>query len=343
VLISRLFKPRLFRQGAPQKPGLALGLAFVLTAVAATAQAASVYSVQVTTNVDLGKVTSAATGDTIFRIDPTTGNVTIVSGSATRSGSGTARGMVTISCTGVAGDCNKNINVKLAVAGAPMGRGRALARVTFSMGTAVLAGAPGLPGSSNFTIGPIGVNSSKTFFVGADFGIAADDSGLSTGLAEADFSVAAGEAASPPIGPTGRFTATILRQLSITKTQDLVFGLVATPTAGNGTVTIDPATGARTTVGAVGYGSPTPTQATFNVTGEGGQAFSVTIPATFQMTGPQAMTVTTSNSAGGSPLLSGALGSQGTFNFGVGGMIPVNSTTLTGSYTGNFTVTVAYN
>jgi hypothetical protein len=215
----RLFKPRLFRRGPPQKPGLALGLALGLTAIAATAQAASVYTVQVTANVDLGKITSAATGDTVFRVDPTTGNVSIFSGNGTRSGNGTARAMVTISCTGVAGDCNKNINVRLAVAGAPIGRGRALTRITFQLGTAVFAGLPGLPGAPNFTIGPIGVNSSKTFFVGADFGIAGDDSGLPTGLAEADFSVAAGEAASPPAGPTGRFTATVLRQLSITKTR----------------------------------------------------------------------------------------------------------------------------
>lgn len=298
---------------------------------------------QVTTNVDLGRVTSAATGDTDFRVDPTTGAVTVISGTAVRSGSGAARAMVTISCTGATGDCSKNINVKLTSAGGPVGRARALSRITFQMGTAVLAGAPGLPGSGSFTIGPIGLNSSKTFFVGADFTIAGDDSALPTGLAEADFAVAAGEAASPPAGPTGRFTATVLRQLSITKTQDLVFGVVSTPTSGNGTVTIDPATGARTTVGAVGFGTPTPSQATFNVTGEGGQAFSVTIPATFQMSGPQAMTVTTSNSAGAAPLLSGALGSQGAFNFGVGGTIAVNSTTPNGSYTGNFTVTVAYN
>ena len=339
MTITRLFRPRSPRQGAR-----ALGLAFALAAVAVAAQATPVYNVQVTANADLGRVTSAPSGDTDFQIDPTAGNVTITNGGgATRSSNSPTRAMVTISCTGATGDCSKNINVKLAAAGAPIGRARTLARITFVMGSAVLAGLPGLPGSSNFTIGPIGLNSSKTFFVGADFTIAGDDSGLATGLAEADFSVAAGEATNPTIGPTGRFTATILRSMSITKTQDLVFGLVSTPTTGNGTVTVDPTTGVRTTVGATGFGTPTPTQATFNVTGEGGQAITVTIPATFVMTGPQPMTVTTASSFTGSPLLSGALGSQGSFNFGVGGTIPVNSTTLNGSYMGNFTVTVAYN
>ena len=317
----------------------------MLAAVAGSAQATPSYTVQVTSNADLGRVTSAASGDTNFRIDPTTGNVTITNaGGAVRSSNGATRAMVTISCTGAAGDCSKNINVQLASAGGPLGRARALTRISFAMGSAVLAGGPGLPGSGSFTIAPIGLNSSKTFFVGADMAIAADDSGLATGLAEADFLVVGDEKARHRRErPTGRFLATVLRQLSISKTQDLVFGVVATPTSGNGTVTIDPATGARTTVGAVGFGTPTPTQATFNVTGEGGQAFSVTIPASFQMTGPQPMTVTTTNSAGAAPLLSGALGSQGAFNFGVGGAIAVNSTTPTGSYTGNFTVTVAYN
>jgi hypothetical protein len=347
VSIIRSFRPKLRRPGAERRAPLtllALGLVLGLSALAASAQATPSYTVQVTTNADLGRVTSAASGDTTFRVDPTTGAVTITNaGGAVRSANTATRAMVTIGCTGAAGDCSKNINVKLTSAGGPLGRARALSRITFTMGTAVLAGGPGLPGSGSFTIGPIGLNASKTFFVGGDMGIAADDSGLATGPAEADFAVAAGEANPPPAGPTGRFLATILRQLSISKTQDLVFGVVSTPNSGNGTVTIDPATGARTTVGAVGFGTPTPTQATFNVTGEGGQAFSVTIPATFQMTGPQPMTVTTSNSAGATPMLSGALGAQGSFNFGVGGAIAVNATTPTGSYTGNFTVTVAYN
>ncbi|MGZ6037633.1 MAG: DUF4402 domain-containing protein [Phenylobacterium sp.] len=323
---------------------MALGLVLVLATVSGAAHATSNYNVQVTTNADLGRVTSAASGDTVFRIDPTTGNVTITNaGGATRASNGTTRAMVTISCTGVAGDCNKILNIQLSTAGAPAGRGRALGRITFTMGTAVLAGGPGLPGSGAFSIAAIGLNSSKTFFVGADFGIAGDDSGLSTGIAEADFSVAASEAANPSGGPTGRFLATVLRQLSLTKTQDLVFGVVSTPTSGNGTVTIDPATGVRTTVGAMGFGTPTPSQALFSVTGEGGQALSVTIPSSFTMSGPQSMTVTTSNSAGATPALNGVLGSQGNFSFGVGGSIPVNSTTPNGSYTGNFTVMVAYN
>lgn len=310
------------------------------------AAAAPVYTVQVTTNVDLGTITSGATGDTVFRADPNSGNVTTVSGTGVRASSAPARATVTISCAASqAGDCTKTVNVKLGSVGSPTGRARTLTHVLFAMGTATLAGSPGNPNSPNFTIAAIGPNASKTFFVGADFGVAGDDSGLLTGNAESDFFAFAAESpGTPTSGDIGRFTAKIIRGIAIAKTSDLVFGAVAKPASGNGSVSIDATTGARsTTGGALGMTSPTPTRAAFNVTGEGGQAFSITVPATFQMSGPQAMTVTTTNSASASPVLSGALGAQGTFAFGVGGSAPINASTLSGDYTGSFIVTVAYN
>jgi hypothetical protein len=122
-----------------------------------------------------------------------------------------------------------------------------------------------------------------------------------------------------------------------------VFGRVVKPLAGNGTVTIDPTSGARTFNGAQGLDTPTPTRASFNVTGEGGQTFSVTVPATFDMTGPQTMTVTTSSSVAGTAMLSSTLGSSGSLTIGVGGSAPINASTLNGDYSGSFIVTVAYN
>jgi hypothetical protein len=119
---------------------------------------------------------------------------------------------------------------------------------------------------------------------------------------------------------------------------------VATPPTGSGTVVIDPSTGARSSSNGVAtFASPVPSRAAFNVSGEGGQAFSVTVPASFVMSGPQSMTVTTSSSVTGTPLLSGSLGSAGSFTFGVGGSAPISSTTPNGDYSGSFTVTVAYN
>lgn len=325
--------------------GAAILLSAALLSVA-SASAAPVYTVTVTTNVDLGTITSGTTGDTVFKVDSGTAAVTTLSGTGTRASSAPARAMVTISCAAsVAGDCTKTVNVKIGPVGSPTGRARTLTHVLFTLGTAVLSGSVGNPNSPNFTIAAIGPNASKTFFVGADFGVAGDDSGLPSGNAESDFFAWAAESPNPPTtGDVGRFQAKIIRGITITKTSDLVFGAVAKPSSGNGSVTIDATTGVRTTTGsALGMTSPTPTRAAFNVTGEGGQAFSISVPATFQMTGPQAMTVTTTNSASASPNLSGALGAQGVFAFGVGGTAPINASTPSGDYTGSFTVTVAYN
>jgi Domain of unknown function (DUF4402) len=340
VTITKLLRSTFSWQGAQ-----ALGLALILQIVALGAHATSTFHVQVTA-ADLGRVTSAASGDSVFQVDPTAGVVTEQTGTATRSGSGPARATVTITCTAqVAGDCTKNVNVKFAITGSPSGRQRALTRLTFQLGTATIGpgSGPGPPGQTFVTIAPVAPGASATIFIGGNMTIAGDDSGLATGVSETDFSVSTGETTSlTPVG-TGAFLATIIRSLSISKVQDLVFGTVSPPQTGAGTVTIDPGTGARTLVGAAGFAIPTPAQATFNVTGEGGQAFSVSVPATFLMTGPQAMTVTTSRSITGAPALSGTLGSPGALNFGVGGVIAVNSTTPNGSYTGSFTVTVAYN
>ena len=88
----------------------------------------------------------------------------------------------------------------------------------------------------------------------------------------------------------------------------------------------------------------TPTAAQFGVTGEGGQAVTVSVPATITMagSGPN-ITVTTSATGSGVQTLSGALGAAGTLTVRVGGSFPLTSTTASGSYSGTFTVTVAYN
>ena len=336
---------RLIRPPGLWRGAAALGAALLLQSLACAARAAAVYTVQITQNADLGVITSAATGDTVFRVDPTTGAVTTISGTATRASGGTTRAMVTVSCAASApGDCTKTVNIRLGSAGSPTGRARNLTRITFIMGTAQLSGGPGPPGSGSFTLAAIGPNASRTFFVGADMGIAADDSGLPTGPAEADiFAFAAESPATPTAGAIGRFQATIIRSIAIAKVSDLVFGRVVKPMAGNGSVAIDANSGARTFSAAQGLDTPTPMRASFNVTGEGGQIFSVTVPATFDMNGPQTMTVTTTRSVGGTAMLNSTLGSAGSFIIGVGGSAPINSSTLNGDYSGSFIVTVAYN
>lgn len=147
---------------------------------------------------------------------------------------------------------------------------------------------------------------------------------------------------------TGTGSITVIRPLTITKNADLKFGTVVRPTTGAGTVTVS-AAGARSVAGGVvGLNSgDTPQAAQFTVDGEGGQSISVTIPGTFSIAnGTDTLTVTTSNNLTGSAAaqtLSNALGAAGSLSFRVGGSVPVNSTSPTGTYTGTFTVSAAYN
>jgi hypothetical protein len=144
-------------------------------------------------------------------------------------------------------------------------------------------------------------------------------------------------------------TGTIFQPILLAKNTDLSFGTVVRPISGTGTVTIDKANGTRTLEGAGALLNTGPNaaaaRATYTVTGEGGQAFSITVPATFNMTrtgGSETIQVTLAPTAT-TGLLDGSLGATGTATFGVGGAIPISNTTASGAYSGTFNVIVAYN
>src|SRR3954462_8736657 len=92
-----------------RKIGLSLAMLFALVG-AAQAQAQgqgqgqnagqnSTISATITTVPALGNVVSAASGDSSFTINPSTGVVTRSSGSAVRLTSASTRALVTVSCT----------------------------------------------------------------------------------------------------------------------------------------------------------------------------------------------------------------------------------------------------
>ncbi len=140
-------------------------------------------------------------------------------------------------------------------------------------------------------------------------------------------------------------TTKVLQAISIAKNSDLAFGTVVRPTTSSNTITINNTTGARTLTGAGDAVLVTSTsgRATYTVTGEGAQTFSISVPASFNMTsGANTITVTPSASAA-TGTLSGTIGSSGTATFGVGGSFTIANTQATGSYTGTFSATVAYN
>ncbi|MET0273330.1 MAG: DUF4402 domain-containing protein [Phenylobacterium sp.] len=144
-------------------------------------------------------------------------------------------------------------------------------------------------------------------------------------------------------------STTIFQPIALAKNTDLSFGTVVRPSTGTGTVVIAAATGARTLTGAGALLATGPnavaSRATYTVSGEGGQSYAITVPASFSMTrstGGQTILVTLASTAT-TGILSGSLGAAGTGTFGVGGSIPLADTTVSGAYTGTFNVVVAYN
>ena len=320
--------------------------ALALALVAAPAAAAT-YSVNVVNPLDLGNVAAAASGDTVFRINPSSGLVTTTSGSGRRLATGPVRALVTITCRPARGGdtaCDQdNVAIRVGVIGATSGRARALRNFTVAMETATLVTPVTGTNPLAFTVAPIG-NASKTFHIGADFPVAGDDSGLPSGDGENGFYAYVVNAAEQMLaGDSDKGRVRAFRALSIDKSADLNFGRIALPLSGSGSVAIDPATGQRTVTGGVGFPTPAPSRATFMVAGEGGQAFSISTPSTFQLTGPSTLTVTTSTTATPSPTLSGALGAAGTYRLDVGGSFPISSTTPTGAYSGVLTISLDYN
>lgn len=165
------------------------------------------------------------------------------------------------------------------------------------------------------------------------------------------FSMASMAHAQASASQTASGSATIFRPITLAKNSDLRFGTIVRPASGSDTVTIA-ANGSRSlsTNNAVALTSGShvaPGAATYTVSGEGGQAFSISTPATFNMTrsgGSETITITLAASAT-SGTLTGTLGaaSSGTASFSIGGSMPVSTTTVSGAYSGSFITTVAYN
>ena len=141
---------------------------------------------------------------------------------------------------------------------------------------------------------------------------------------------------------TASGSVSIIQPIAASKVTDLTFGTIVKPSGGTATVSVD-AAGARTLDGTVAVGGGAGA-ATFNVVGEGGSAFTVSVPSSFSMTsGSNSLVVSTVDNAAGGGTLSGTIGNASTASFGVGGNFTLNSATTSGAYTGTFAITASYN
>ena len=331
------------------RPGLILCFLTFAAGLAATPAAAATYTINVEGPMDLGSVAAGATGDTVFRISPSTGAVTVQSGSGRRISGASARAQVTVTCRPDRGGDTRcttaDLSIRIGTIGALIGRARALNSFTVAMGTATVVTPPTGTNPVALQLAPPGNNTPKTFFIGADFPVAGDDSGLPSGNGENGFyAYVVDQVGLNLASDTDKGRVRALRALAISKVSDLHFGRIQRPTSGLSTVTLDSAGGTRTVSGTgVGYATPAPTRAEFNIAGEGGQQVSLTIPETFNLTGPSTIAVTVNDTAPASPTLNGSLGAAGAYNFRIGGSFSLSPTTPTGAYSGVLTVSLDYN
>lgn len=293
----------------------------------------------------LNRVAATGATQTISRINASTGAVTVISGSNIRLSSGSAGVSVAVSCGNQSACTTDKPVITVNASGTPSGRAAAPGNFTVAIGTATIATGPTGTNPISFKLNPIGRNASKTFLLGFDFPINATGT---TGSAASGFTVGITRASGSATGSgsgTGTATANVFRAIAISRTSDLQFGTIVRPRSGSGTVTISSA-GARsvTGTGTAAFSAPAPTAATFSVTGEGGQAVTIAVPAKITMTsGVNSLSVTTSSTGSGVQALGSSLGNAGSLAVAVGGSFPMAASTPTGAYSGTFSVTVQYN
>ena len=150
---------------------------------------------------------------------------------------------------------------------------------------------------------------------------------------------------------TGTANATVVRPIAIgNSSPHLRFGSFSTSGAGQ---TVAIATdGQRTLTGVLGVSNSQNAfgAASFSVTGEAGLTYSITLPTSVNITtgggsGPETMAVSSFvSNPSGTGTLSGTAGSNsaGAQTLLVGATLTTVASQATGTYTGNFTVTVQY-
>ncbi|MFC3711869.1 DUF4402 domain-containing protein [Sphingoaurantiacus capsulatus] len=105
----------------------------------------------------------------------------------------------------------------------------------------------------------------------------------------------------------------------------------------------------RTSVTSLSAAVPAAAQATFTVSGEAGQAISVTVPQTVDLArngggAETALLTTTNNLSDGPQFLGGTFAGGGTLSFAVGGQVTLASASVTsGELTGVMAVVAQYN
>jgi len=321
---------------------LALG-----AAGAANAACTITYGSLTSTLPNLSNVVSATTNETVFRVAPKTGSINVASGNGARTSTGATIVSMSISTANHA-HCDNLVISGTVTATGSTNRAKNLRNFDLdSAGDLTVSNESGTGASRTFTIS-MNKNKAGTLYLGMDFPIKGDNEGGATGsgnLATASYSIVLDATNGNDVTRTGTGRATVRRSLQVTKHSDLKFGRIVRPSSGDSTVTISPITGLRTVSGTgVGLTDPAPSWAYYTISGEGGQTLSITVPASVSMTGPGTpLSVNLTSFRPPPQQLSGSANATGTYDFWVGGNFTLSSTATSGTYSGVFNVTIAYN
>lgn len=138
---------------------------------------------------------------------------------------------------------------------------------------------------------------------------------------------------------TASASATIATPIAISQTAALDFGSVSASAAA-GTAVLS-TTGTLSVTGGVGALGGVPSAAAFNVSGQAGAAYAITLPTSASLaSGANSMTITGfSHNAGLTPALTAGSAS----NFNVGATLNIAAGQIAGAYSGTYAVTVNYN
>lgn len=146
---------------------------------------------------------------------------------------------------------------------------------------------------------------------------------------------------------TANVSASIISTLSITTqtsgggTSGMVFGDISSSSVA-GSIILTP-NGTRSTTGGPSINSSIPASpAAFDVQGDASATYTVLLPTSITLNGSSSGSMVVENFTS-SPSSSGVLDSSGRETLFVGGSLKVGSNQTFGSYTGQMSVTVAYN
>jgi hypothetical protein len=141
-------------------------------------------------------------------------------------------------------------------------------------------------------------------------------------------------------------TSVVVTPIAIAKSADLSFGKIAASAAA-GSVTVSP-NGARTFTGGAVAAGGTSTAAKFDVTGQAGLTYAITLGGSTQLTsGANTMAFAPISDVTASAITTGNVATGtltgGTQSIFVGGILTVGANQVANTYTGTVTATVDYN